>query len=78
MPRTVRCVDLIFIIVAKNSIEERYSESELHNALSLYIIILHKCRNLVDIYLTMMNNIVLAKLKHHFTAAIPLTRIAIL
>ena len=39
--------------------------------------ILHNCRSLVEIYIHMMNDIVLAKLGQQINADVPLTWIAI-
>ena len=72
-----RCIDLIFNMVANTVAEERPSEYELRNALSLYIITLQNFRGLVYTYLTMMNDILLAKLGHNVSVSTPLTRIAI-
>ena len=40
--------------------------------------IMNSCRGLVDTYLAMMKDIVLANLGHYVSAVIPLTRISIL
>jgi len=74
---TVSYIDLVFSMVAKTVAEERSSESECRKALSLYMSILHNCRGLVDTYVPMMNDIVLAKLGQQVNADVPLTRIAI-
>ena len=74
---TLSYIETIFNTVAKTATEERSYESDFRNALSLYMIILHNCRGIFDTYLPMMNDIVLAKLGHHVSAAIPLTWIDI-
>ena len=56
--------------------EERCLESECWNDLLMYMSILHNCRDYVNTYFPMMNNIVLAKLGQHVSSAIPLTWIA--
>ena len=60
-------------MVGKTISEERSSESELCNALSMFMSIIHNFRGLVDTYLSMMNVILLAKLGQHVSATIPLT-----
>ena len=57
--------------------EGRSSESDFQKDLSLYTIIIHKCCSLVETYLSMTKDTVLAKLGQHVSATIPLTRISI-
>eukprot|EP00548_Thalassiothrix_antarctica_P003614 CAMPEP_0194146922 /NCGR_PEP_ID=MMETSP0152-20130528/22408_1 /TAXON_ID=1049557 /ORGANISM="Thalassiothrix antarctica, Strain L6-D1" /LENGTH=1062 /DNA_ID=CAMNT_0038847579 /DNA_START=36 /DNA_END=3224 /DNA_ORIENTATION=- len=74
---TVTYADLIFAIVAKTVSNDRSSESECRQALSLFLSILHSCHGLVDSYLPMINEISLGKLGQQVNSENPLTRIAI-
>ena len=60
-------------MVSNTIAEDHSSEYEYQKALSLYMVILHNFRGLVDIYLHMMNVILLAKMGKRFSATIPLT-----
>ena len=73
----VRYIDLIFSMVSKTVTNDRASESECRQALSLFTSILHNCPGHVDTYLKAMNDIVLAKLGQQVNAEVPLTRFAI-
>jgi importin-7 len=73
----VSYVDLVFSIVAKTVTNDRSSESECRQALSLFLSILHSCNGLVDAYIPMINEIVLGKLGQQASAENPLTRISI-
>ena len=73
----VRYIDLIFSMVSKTVTNDRASESECRQALSLFTSILHNCRGHVDTYFKAMNDIVLAKLGQQVNAEVPLTRFAI-
>ena len=68
----------IFSVVSKTVAEEQYSEYEFRKVLTLYMRILHNCRGLVDTYLPMMNNIMLANLGQNVSVAITLTFISVL
>ena len=74
---TVSYIDLVFSMVAKTVAEERSSESEYRKYLSLYMSILHNLRGLVDTYVPIMNNIVLAKMGRQVNDYVPLTWISI-
>lgn len=74
---TVSYADLVFSIVAKTVTNDRASESECRQALSLFLSILHSCPGQVDAYFPMINEIVLGKLGQQVNAEIPLTRIAV-
>ena len=74
---TVRYIDLNFSTVAKTVSEERSSESECRKSLPLYMSILHNFRGLVDTYVPMINDIVLANLGQQVNSDVPLTHIAI-
>ena len=70
-------VDLIFSIVAKTVTNDRSSESECRQALSLFLSVLHCCHGQVDVYVPMINDIVLGKLGQQVNAENAATRIAI-
>jgi len=70
-------IDLVFTMVAKTVTNDRSSESECRQALSLFMSILHNCPGQVDAYLPVINEISLGKLGQQVNADIPLTRIAV-
>mmetsp|Transcript_46986 Transcript_46986/g.69588 ORF Transcript_46986/g.69588 Transcript_46986/m.69588 type:complete len:1060 (+) Transcript_46986:78-3257(+) len=72
----VKYIDLIFNMVAKTVGEERSSESECRKALSLFMSVLLNCKGHIDSYISIINDITLAKLGQQVSAEIPLTRIA--
>ncbi len=59
---SVKYVDLIFIMVRKTTTEHRAMKSEVRKALSLYMCILHNCRDMVDNYLPAINDDILKEL----------------
>ena len=65
-------------MAAKIVAEDCYSKYECQKAISLYMIILHNFRGVVDTHLPVIKKIMLAKLGHHDSTAIPLTWIVIL
>eukprot|EP00559_Dactyliosolen_fragilissimus_P005157 CAMPEP_0184857384 /NCGR_PEP_ID=MMETSP0580-20130426/2545_1 /TAXON_ID=1118495 /ORGANISM="Dactyliosolen fragilissimus" /LENGTH=1039 /DNA_ID=CAMNT_0027352953 /DNA_START=55 /DNA_END=3174 /DNA_ORIENTATION=+ len=70
-------IDYVFSIVSKTITEERATESDIRKALSLYTSVLNNCTGMVDAYLPIINDIVLAKLGQQVNQDVPLTRIAI-
>ena len=54
-------------MATKTVVGERSSNSECQNALPLYMIIMNKCHDLVDLYLTIMNNIVSDNMGQHIS-----------
>jgi hypothetical protein len=73
----VRYIDLVFSMVSKTVTNDRASESECRQALSLLTSILHNCPAQVDSYFKAMNDIVLAKLGQQVKEDSPWTRFAI-
>mmetsp|Transcript_108 Transcript_108/g.167 ORF Transcript_108/g.167 Transcript_108/m.167 type:complete len:1061 (-) Transcript_108:259-3441(-) len=73
----VSYIDLVFSMVAKTVTNDRSSEGECRQALSLFMSILHNCPNQVDAYLPVINEISLGKLGQQVNADVPLTRIAV-
>jgi hypothetical protein len=73
----VRYIDLVFSMVSKTVTNDRASESECRQALSLFTSILHNCPAQVDSYFKAMNDIVLAKLGQQVKEDSPWTRFAI-
>lgn len=73
--KTVSYIDLIFSIVTKTIGEDRTSESEVRNALSLYMSLLLNCRGMLDAYLSALNDQILAKLAREAASESNLTRI---
>lgn len=74
---TVSYVDLIFAIVTKTIKEDHASESEARKALSLYMSLLLNCKGMLDNFLPLMNDHVIAKLAQQAKAETPLTRITL-
>jgi hypothetical protein len=75
--KTVSYVDLIVSIVTKTIQEDRASECEARKALSLYMSLLLNCKGMLDNYLPMMNDHILAKLAQQAGAESALTRISL-
>lgn len=72
---SLKYIDMIFNIVSKTVItEDRASECEQRKALTLYMSVLHNCTGQVDSYVSIINDIVLAKLGQQVNAEIPSTR----
>ena len=65
-------------MTTKTVSEERSYESELRNALSLYMLIMLNWCRIVETYFPMINSIMLDNIGKHISAATPLTRIALL
>ena len=75
--KTVSYVDLIVSIVSKTIQEDRSSECEARKALSLYMSLLLNCKGMLDTYLPMINDHIIAKLSEQAGAETPLTRISL-
>lgn len=58
----VKYIDMIFKIVSKTVQEDRSSDSEQRKAMLLYMSVLHNCTGLVDNYVPVINDVMLAKL----------------
>jgi hypothetical protein len=74
---TIPYIDLIVSIVAKTVTNERASETECRYALSLFMCLLHSLPNKIDVYIPIINEIVLGKLGGVLNAETPHTRTAV-
>jgi hypothetical protein len=75
---TVSYADLVVRIVTKTLQEDRASSSEVRKALSLYMSLLLNCKGMLDSYLPMINDQVIAKLAQEASDENPTTRISLL
>ena len=79
IPEGIKYIDLlVFSIVVKTVAEECSSESECRKALSLYMTILQYCKGHIDAYVSLINDITLAKLGQQLNADTLLTRISVM
>eukprot|EP00529_Nitzschia_sp_RCC80_P003831 CAMPEP_0113510620 /NCGR_PEP_ID=MMETSP0014_2-20120614/38237_1 /TAXON_ID=2857 /ORGANISM="Nitzschia sp." /LENGTH=1078 /DNA_ID=CAMNT_0000406591 /DNA_START=56 /DNA_END=3292 /DNA_ORIENTATION=+ /assembly_acc=CAM_ASM_000159 len=74
---TIPYIDLIVSIVAKTVTNDRASETECRYALSLFMCLLHSLPNKIDVYIPIINEIVLGKLGGVLNSETPHTRIAV-
>lgn len=70
-------IDLIVSMVAKTVTNDRASESECRYALSLFMSLLHNCQGKIDMYIPIINEIVLGKLGQQVNSEAPTTRLSI-
>jgi hypothetical protein len=70
-------IDLIVSMVAKTVTNDRASESECRYALSLFMSLLHNCQGKIDMYIPVINEIVLGKLGQQVNSEAPTTRLSI-
>jgi importin-7 len=70
-------IDLIVSMVAKTVTNDRASESECRYALSLFMSLLHNCQGKIDMYIPIINEIVLGKLGQQVNSESPTTRLSV-